>query len=196
MKKLTLTVTDIATLKKAENKIHDRKPLNANERYALTNFLASLPSSETLLNEKFPLDETFEIKVFDIQEMWPHMEKWISLFNDLPKNGSKFYPNAGWLDAEESKDFWKTNVIIVASFIPSFAYSKRNKGENQIIAVNLKTDGTATFQFWTVEDAKDFPELYNFKGTWKEAYLLTVKTLMEGWPHTKFPEEFEPLLKK
>jgi|SRR6185312_1694301 len=196
MSTLTLTVQDIEILKKAQHKLQNRKPLSSEEDHALDNFLTSLPPPETLLNKKFPLNENFEIKLFDIKQMWPQLEKWIGLFNSLPKNGNAHYSNAGWIDAEEDKDFWKRNVIIDVTFIPSFSYSKRCEGENRIVGLSLKTDGTAAFQFWIVEDAENFPELYNFKGSWREAYLLVVKTLQQGWPQTKFPKEFEQFLKK
>ncbi|WP_144915182.1 hypothetical protein [Mucilaginibacter frigoritolerans] len=193
---LTLTVQNAAILKKAQNKIYNQKCLTSKERDVLGNFLTSLPSCETLLNEKFPLSEEFEIKIFDIEAIWPQLQKWIALFKNLPKNGNTHYPNAGWIDAEEDKDFWRRNVIIKVAFVPSFQYSKKDEDENKIIGLNLKTDGTAQFEFWMIEDAENFPDLYNFNGSWKEAYLLTVKTLQQGWPQTKFPKEFEQFLKK
>jgi hypothetical protein len=194
MSTITLTVQGIETLKRVQNKLYNRKRLSSDELNALDNFLTSLPPSESLLNEKFPLNESFEIKLFDIEEMWPQLDKWITLFNSLPKNGNPNYPHAGWIDAEEDKDFWSKNIIIEVAFIPSFAYSKRGKEENQVIGLNLKTDGSATFEFWFIEDAENFPELYNFKGSWNEAYLLVVKTLQQGWPQTEFPKEFEQFL--
>lgn len=196
MSTLTLTVKDIEVLKKAQSKLYSGKRLSSDERSTLDNFLASLPSPATLLKEKFPLDENFEIKVFNIEEMWPHMKKWLDLFNSLPKNGDEYHPSAGWLDAEEDDTFWKRNVIIEAEFIPSLAFSKREDKGDRTIGIFLKTDGTAEFVFWQVRDAEQYPDLYSFKGSWKEAYLLTVKTLQQGWPQTKFPEELLPLLKK
>jgi hypothetical protein len=196
MSTLTLTVKDIEILKKAQSKIYLRKRLSSDERVILCNFLESLPLPETILNEKLPIDERFEIKLFDIEQMWPQLDKWLALFNNLPKNGSKLSVHAGWISADDSEELVRKNIIISGAFVPSLQYSKKAKGENKIIGFNLKTDGTAEFQFWRVEDAGNFPELYKFTGSWKEAYLLVVKTLQEGWPQTQFPEELLPLLKK
>jgi hypothetical protein len=194
MAALTLALKDIDALNKIQTKLYQKKRLSSEERYILDAFLQNLPSTSDLLKEKFPLDELFEIKLFDIKEMRLHMEKWINLFNALPKNANMHLPSAGWFDAEEDPLFWKRNVIIEAEFIPSLAYSK--KESFRTIGLNLKTDGTAYFVFDLLDDAKAFPELYQFNGSWKEAYLFVVKTLQQGWPQTKFPEEFEQFLKK
>lgn len=185
---------DIATLNQIQTKVWQKKRLSLEDRNLLESFLRNLPTTSDLLKEKFPLEEKFEIKVFDTKEMWPHMEKWINLFNSLPKNGDEYHPSAGWFDAEQDDTFWKRNVIIEAEFIPSIAFSKRKHFKT--VGLNLKTDGTAFFNFDLVDDAKAFPELYQFNGSWKEAYLLAVRTLQQGWPQTKFPDEFEQFLKK
>jgi len=184
-----LTVQDIEILKKAQRKLFHHKRLSPDERYVLDSLLDSLPASETLLNEKFPLDEHFEIKIFDIEEMWPQLNKWIELFNSLPIG-----THVGFIGVEDDRDFWRRNVIIEGTFIPSIVYSRRKKDQN--ILIYLKIDGTATFGFSKVKDAENFPDLYAFNGSWKEAYLLVIKTLQQGWPQTKFPTEFEQLLKK
>jgi hypothetical protein len=126
--------------------------------------------------------------------MWPHLEKWVALFNNLPKNGNELSVHAGLISADDSVELVRKNIIMSGSFIPSIAYSRRRKGEIKNIGFDLKTDGTATFQFWRIEDAENFPDLYNFNGSWKDAYLLTIKTLQQGWPQTKFPTEFEQFL--
>lgn len=190
MSTLTLSVRDIEILKNAKHKLNLRKRLSSDERDVLDNLLAGLPPSEILLNEKFPLDERFEIKIFDIEESWPQIEKWIDLFNSLPKETSFTGVHAMWID----DDFWKRNVIIEVSFIPTLAHSKRK--DNKSIYLSLKIDGTALFKFNLIKDAENFPELYQFNGSWKDAYLLVVKTLQQGWPQTKFPKEFEQFLKK
>jgi hypothetical protein len=60
----------------------------------------------------------------------------------------------------------------------------------------LKDDGSAKFWFPTFEDAEQYPELFNFRGTWKEAYLLLIETLKNGWPMEEFPDELKLFLKK
>jgi len=193
MQKLTLVLKDIAALNKIQTKLNQKEALASEEQYILDAFLQHIPSTTNILKEKLPLDELFEIEVFDIKEMLPHMEKWINLFNNLPKNGDEHYPCAGWFDGEEDTTFWKRNVIIEAEFIPSLALSKRKVFRT--IGLSLKTDGTGFFVFDLIEDAKSFPELYSFNGSWKEAYLLTVKTIQKGWPQTTFPIEFQSLLR-
>jgi hypothetical protein len=194
MSTLTLSAKDIDALNKIQSKLYQKKRLSSEDRNVLDSFLQHLPSTSDLLKEKYPIDEQFEIKVFDVKEMLPHMEKWIALFNSLPKNGDDNHPSAGWFDGEEDPSFWKRNVIIEAEFIPSIGFSKRSNFKT--VGLNLKTDGTAFFVFDLLEDARTLPELYQFNGSWKDAYLLVVKTLKEGWPQTMFPKEFEQLLKK
>jgi hypothetical protein len=194
MQTVTLIVENIEILKNANNKINLRKRLSSDERGILEKLLNGLPESEMLLSQQFPLNEQLQIKILDIEESWPQIEKWINLFNSLPKKTSFTGVHAMWIDAESDNKLWKGNVIIEVSFIPTLSHSKRK--DNKSTYLSLKIDGTALFKFNLVEDAKAFPELYLFNGSWKEAYLLVVKTLQQGWPQTKFPEELEPLLKK
>ena len=196
MKTLTLLVKDAQVLNEIKIKLINQHRLSSIQHNILSSFLSHLPPTETLLSEKFLLsDEAFEIKVFDIEEIWPHLHKWIDLFNKLPKNWSR-YPKAGWIDADKDGDVWARNAIIEIVFIPSLEYSKKNKKDNKIISLYLKTDGTAIFELYTIKDTENFPELYNFKGSWKEAYFLVVKTLQQGWPQTQFPVELKQFLKK
>jgi hypothetical protein len=55
MSTLTLTVQDIQILQQAKQKLYNQKRLSGDERSALTTFLDSLPPTEDLLNEKFPV---------------------------------------------------------------------------------------------------------------------------------------------
>ncbi len=194
MQTLTLKIKDIEFLNNVQKKLISRKSLTSTQQDALSVFLAHLPATEKLLSERVSLDETFEIKILDMKEMWPHLNKWLDLFNSLPKNGHSHYPYACWLDADESPELTAKNVVIEVVFVPSLAYSKRDFDGDKTIDIHLKTDGTAAFALRTLEDTDNFPELYNFSGSWKEAYLLTVKTLQQGWPQTTFPKEFEQFL--
>lgn len=194
MPTLNLAVRDIAVLNAIADKIDHSKEITDDERQQLCIFLYGLPVTETLLQEKFPLEDEFEVNVFSIGEMKPHLEKWIQLFERLPNNGSSIYPSAGWVDGDNNPDFWRENRIIFASFIPSYKYSQLRDGLGLPLTLYLITDGTASVEIYTMEEAEMFPHLYKFKGSWKEAYLLVVKTLKEGWPQTKFPRELEQLL--
>jgi len=196
MQTVTLAVQDIATLNKIHAKIYEKKRLSPDDRSFLDLFLRGLPNAFNLLHEKCPLDEQFEVKVFDVKEMQPHFEKWIALFRGLPKNGNPDYPYAYLFDVEQNTRFWKTSVVIEVAFVPSFEFSKRYDKSSRTIELSLKVDGTASFDLYLISDIEQYPELYNFKGSWKEAYLLVVKTLKQGWPMEEFPDELKPFLKK
>lgn len=194
MQSLTLKIKDIELLNNIKTKLHLRKPLTSYQKDMLYIFLNDLPLTEKLISERVSFDETFEIKIVDIKELWPQLDKWLCLFNNLPKNGHSHYPYACWVDAEDSAELSRQNVIIEVVFMPSLDYSKRKFDGDKTVDIHLKTDGTAIFVLRTLEDVENFPELYNFKGSWKEAYVLLIKTLQQGWPQQKFPKEFEQFL--
>lgn len=83
-----------------------------------------------------------------------------------------------------------------AWFAPSYAYNSAKTAHDPAYEVQLKGDGTASFELPTLQDAQRYPELYNFRGSWKEAYLLLIETLKNGWPMEEFPEELQQFLKK
>lgn len=82
-----------------------------------------------------------------------------------------------------------------AVFAPSLAYLTDRKA-SEGYEIRFKGDGTARFWFPTFRDVEAYPELYSFKGSWKEAYLLLIETLKKGWPTEGFPEELRQFLKK
>jgi hypothetical protein len=193
----TLKIKDIEILNEIRNHLDRNWSLSSDHLEHLTSFLAHLPPTKHLLSEKTSFDTELEIETMDISEVWPHLEKWIDLFNSLPKNGTRHYPSAGWINADEGDAVEKliqANIIIEVIFIPSFAYSKKEYEIERSFALHLKTDGTAIFVLKTLDDTANFPELYQFNASWKEAYILLVKTLHRGWPQTKFPEELKKLI--
>ncbi len=189
MKYLALKINDIEFLNTIKKKLNSRTPLTSKEQRSLLQFLSHLPSSESLLAEHVELDKNIKITVFDMKEMWPHLNRWIELLRRLPKNNSQNYPSTGWVDASESPDIASKNILIQTVFIPSLYYSQKEK--NSTFTLNLKTDGSGEFKLNTIEDTENFPELYLFKGSWKESYYLLVRTLQHGWPQQKFPRELQ-----
>lgn len=117
--------------------------------------------------------------------------KWQELFSNIP--GFDFAGNCYFLDSD-SLDLLKMGVVMIAIFAPSLSYNR--VASNNGYEVWLKDNGSAKFWFPTFEDAEKHPELYNFKGSWKDAYLLLIETLKKGWPLEEFPEELQKFLKK
>lgn len=195
MKNVTLRIQDIESLNGIKERLDSFKPLSNEQQDLLLHFLSHLPPTQSLIAEKVSFDETFAVKVYDLRELRPDRDKWFALFKALPSNGSRFYPSVSWVDVDMLDEYESTEVFISVSFVPSYAYSKNAPGF-ETVDLHLNTDGTAKFVLFTVQDTRNFPELYSFEGSWKEAYLMTVKTLKEGWPQTKFPKELEKLLPK
>lgn len=193
---MTLSVNDIEVLNTIYNKLSSNLKLSRKDRTVLSEFLYGLPSINKILTERFPLNDLFEVELYSVEQMRPHIQKWIRLFNRLPREISRFGIHAGWLDGQEDDSFWETNVVIEGEFIPTQQLSTRKDDGCLSIGIILKADGTATFKFADLRLAERFTDLYNFNGSWKEAYLLVAKTLQQGWPQTKFPLEFEQFLTK
>lgn len=193
MKPLTLSIKDIEILNNIYSKLACNQSLTLQERNELKTFLWGMPSTKLLLNEKVPLGEDFQLNVLDIKHTEPILEKWFSLFNGLSKLSEKFKVEAVWKYSNEDDTFWEKGILIEVKFMPASTFTQ-NEQDNRIRLV-LNADSTAFFEVLFVEQAKEFPELYNFKGSWENAYLLTLKALSKGWPRIGFPEKFEQFLK-
>jgi hypothetical protein len=190
MKTLTLKIKDIQILNDIQKRLSERKSLTEKQQTNLLDFLSQLPQTEALLFEQTSFDEQFEARLWDVGKIDDHLKKWQRLFSNIP--GWDYCPYCFFVDADNVKMLHK-NIILAAWFAPSMSYNQKN---NEGYEVQLKDDGTANFMLPTLEDAEAYPELYNFKGTWKEAYYLLIETLKKGWPMEEFPEELLPLLKK
>ena len=185
MKTLVLKIKEIKTLNEiAEILSQNKKTLSSDQIEYLSAFLRQLPTPTEIRLHQGLLDEAFEVEVVNWRNLEKEAEKWLGLFDQLP--GSH-------IDIPDNHDSIPKLSRIVAfdiSFNPTY------EEPDHWVVVELKTDGSAEFDFNTVEEAKRFPELFNFKGTWKEAYVLIIKTLKNGWPMELFPEEFQKLLSK
>lgn len=193
MQTLTLKVRNIQVLKQIQKNLSERLPLTERQQNFLSDFLVQLPQANTLLLEKIAIDEPLEMNLWDVGKIETKLDKWVDLLNNLP--GWDYCPFS-FLVNNDNPDLLKKDVVIVAWFAPSYSYNSIRSEQERAYEIWLKGDGTAIFQLPTLEDAEQYPDLYNFKGTWKEAYYLLIETLKKGWPMEEFPEELLPLLKK
>lgn len=189
MKQLTLTIREIDHLNSIQAKLSEYQPLAIEDQAYLSKFLAQLPATKTLLADNIPTDGAISIQLWDMDNLERSLEKWKKLFDNIPG-----YDYVGsYLEEGIEMELRKKRVVMLIDFAPSYSYNIEN---NDGYYINLKDDGTAIFQLPTLNDAEQYPELYNFKGSWKEAYLLLIETLKKGWPMEEFPEELKPFLKK
>ncbi len=187
MNTLILTIKDLTIFKEIKKQIETEQPLTPEQKLELCFFLGQLPLLKDILSEKVITIDPIEIKLFDFNQMLPTLKNWVSIFKNLPgKNTSAIITE---LDSEILQ---KQGVILLCKFPPSIFYDAKDK----TIDVYLKTDGSALFKIETLEDFENFPDLYSFKGTWKESYKLAVRTALRGWPQDKFPIEFEKYIRK
>ncbi|MDB5124820.1 MAG: hypothetical protein JWP94_2949 [Mucilaginibacter sp.] len=190
MQTRTLKIKDIEILNNIQKSLLKAEQLSKEQQQSLLELLSQIPRSNQLLAEKIPLEKSLRVNLLSIQEIDIIVKNWISLFNNIP--GYDYAPCCLLVLGNEK--LLRENVIVTASFAPSMAYNLLEDEEG--FELYLKDNGTASFQLPSLEDAEQYPELYNFKGTWKEAYLLLIDTLKKGWPMDEFPEELLPLLKK
>jgi hypothetical protein len=189
MKQLTLTVSDIARLNSIQNRLVNYKTISKTEKLYLAQILAQIPSLKVLLSNKVAIQETFDVKALDQQEK--NIQRWVALLNTGP--GWDYAPFC-YLVVEEDIAMLSKNVIIITQFAPSM--SRNLDTSKRGFELWFKDDGQALFWLPSLEDAEYYPDLYSFKGTWKEAYLLLVNTWKKGWPMEEFPEELQQFLKK
>ena len=190
MQTLTLTVKNLHILNTIRKNLENLVPLTLDEEIFLGELLGQFPTDDDIISEQIPLDDAFEINVWNTQAIEVQLKKWESLFKNIP--GYNYCPLClrTWDDAK----LLRKRVILEAHFAPTMAYNLADGDAGY--QVHLKDDGTATFWLPTLDDAEKYPELYQFKGTWKEAYLLLIKTLQKGWPMEEFPEELQKYLPK
>ncbi len=192
MKNLTLTTKDIGRLNSICDSIKDGIQIRVNDKIFLADFLTQIPSINDFLIEKVPFDQNFEIGLWDSSKIESNLKRWQKLFGNLP--GWDYCPFCFAVD-EDNPELLKENVVLVAWFAPSYSYNTIRSSKDRAYEVWLKDNGTAIFQLPTLADAEKYPVLYNFKGSWKEAYVLLIETLKKGWPMEEFPEQLLSLLK-
>ena len=192
MTHITFTIRDIQQLNSIKTQLTKKRPLTAFEQEYILNFLSQVPTPDVTLLKNVALDEPIEVRLWDVGKIENVLKKWYQLFIHIP--GFDFTPGIDIIDQNSDPMFFYKNIIMTADFSPTLSHNEFIDSEPY--KVLLKDDGTASFWFPTFEDAEQYPELYNFKGTWKEAYLLLIETLKKGWPMEEFPKELEPLLKK
>ncbi|HVW97066.1 MAG TPA: hypothetical protein VHA56_13935 [Mucilaginibacter sp.] len=191
MQTLTLRIKDIKNLNSIQQTLSKKDSLTVEQQYILSDFLEKLPLAKTLLSEKISLEETFDVQVLDVIELQETFLKWETLFSNLP--GWDFCPICSIVDNDDI-ELLRKGVVIMAVFSPSYSYNVEHRGDG--FELHLNENSTASFMLPTLADAEQYPELYNFKGSWKEAYLLLIATLQKGWPINEFPEELQKFLPK
>ena len=190
MKRITITIKETNTILAISKNLLDNRKLSGLQQTFLSNILSQILTAEsTMIEESLP--EDIEILSSDRNESQNLLLQWRNLFNNIP--GFNFAPNCYILTHDSNSLVYK-NVVMIAAFAPSMSYNKILS--NEAYEVRFKDDGTARFWFPTFEDAEQYPKLFNFKGSWKEAYLLLIDTLKKGWPMEKFPEELQKFLPK
>lgn len=187
MNAIFLTIRDLTIFREIKKQIETEQPLSLEQKLELCFFLNQLPLVKDILSEKVIPINPIEVKLFDFNRILPTLKNWVSLFQNLP--GKNTIATITVLDSEILQ---KQGVILLSKFPPTIFYDTKDK----TIDVYLKTDGSALFKIETLEDFENFPDLYAFRGTWKDAYHLAVKTVMRGWPQEKFPTEFEKYIRK
>jgi hypothetical protein len=192
MKHLTFTVTDIQRLNSIKTLLYNKQSLTTVEQEYLLDFLIQVPTPNTDLLKDIALDEPIEVRVWDVIKIDEVLKKWRMLLMTLP--GFDFAPFVEIIDQTSAPRLFHKNIILSGWFSPTLAHNEFEGSEP--FEIHLKDNGTASFWFPTFEDAEQYPELYNFKGSWKEAYLLLIETMKKGWPMEEFPKELLPLLKK
>ena len=191
MKNLTLKIADIARLKSIEATLFKNAPLTSEDQFYLADIISRMPTTEDLLAERIPLDAPIEVTAWDMDKTDSSLEKWRKLFA-VPIGWD--YTGFCYPVPETDRLMLEKNVIMIAQFAPSMTHNLNH--EKRCYEVLLKDNGMAVFELPTLEDVQFYPELYNFKGSWKEAYLLLIETLKKGWPMEEFPEELQQFLKK
>ena len=192
MQYLTIRISDLKLLNIINAKLKSDIPLSQTEQLTLTRFLEQVPTPESELLKLIPCNESVTVKFWNMVRMEKVMKKWQRLFYNLP--GFDHSPGSDIIDQHSDPRLFARNVILNITFCPTLSHNEYE--DKEPFEIHLKDDGSAKFWFPTFEDAEAYPELYNFIGTWKEAYLLLIETLRKGWPMEEFPEELKPFLKK
>jgi hypothetical protein len=189
MKPIALTISKIDLLNRINSKLTQEQILTKNERLYLLNFLSQLPTTQELLKNHIPTEGPIVIKTWETEKLEHTLQSWKILLDNIP--GYDYV--SCWFVQQGERELLMQNIVMTLSFAPSMSYNHSNINP---IWLYFKDDGTANFNFEKLENVEEYPELYNFKGTWKEAYYLLIETLKKGWPMEEFPEELLPLLKK
>jgi hypothetical protein len=156
-------------------------------------FLSKTPtdvhSAESQFARKDSLTNAFYF--YALEEQAAILQNWFDLLNLAPGNS---YARYRCLVIAEYPLLFCNEIIIITRFSPSIAHHL-NKAERSC-ELWFKGDNTAIFWLPTLKDAETFPELYDFKGSWKEAYLLLLKVWQRNWPIEEFSEELLKFLLK
>jgi len=180
MKNLVLTVMDLLVLADIQKAVLKGDSLSKNQRDVLSNFLSELLKGTENMSYQIPVDSDVAIELCDLKSAENDLPKWAKLFLSLP--GSEVCVTGEMLENGINNN---GSIALAIAFAPSLEHRKRDA----LFDIYLMYDGTAKIIIELVEDAEEFAELYNFKGSWKEAYFLLLETMRKGWPQENFPKE-------
>lgn len=195
MKYLTFKIKDTDLLKTIGKTLNAELPLSKVQTAFLAKLCNEIPETRHFLEEKISLEDTIQVNLLDMDTLVGNLKKWEALFENIPGYDCAPYSFITIEQQDISKELRELiniGVLIIATFAPTPTYCLYGEGYD----VYLKDDGTAYFELPTLKDAEKYPDLYQFKGSWKEAYLLMIETIKKGWPMEEFPKEFEMLLPK
>lgn len=189
MKSFTLRLGDLLQLNEIQETIKHNQQLSTQQLRVIEYFLKQLPFAQHLKIEAASFDDEITLNLINDPILQDTVNDWQQLFTNIP--GWDFCPLCHFVDNDDI-ELVNKNIILVANFSPSYAYNLIP--EARAYEVRLKGDGTATFWVPTKEDENKYPELLQFKGTWKEAYTHLIATLQKGWPKEEFPQELRKYL--
>ena len=192
MNHITLTISDIDQLNSIKTQLANKRRLTSREQEYLSGLLSQVPTPDSELLKDVPFDENIEVRLWDVNKIEAVLVKWSNLFRNIP--GFDYAPSVDIIDRHSRQNLFHKNIIMTVDFSPSLSHNEFD--DVDAYEVHLKDDGTAVFWFPSFEEAEKYPELYNFKGSWKEAYLLLIETLKKGWPMEEFPQELQQFLKR
>jgi len=172
MKTLKLRISDILFLNEVKEVLMKREKLSAKQEDELLFFLSNIPEICDLLTSKTSPEAIFEVCALNLNKAKSHLQTWVNTFARLPYSYAIIV-------TEKDVELVKKKVILKAMFSPSMMFQL----EEKYIEVHFIEDGEATFQFASFEDAEKFPNLYRFKGSWKDAFILILETARYGWPN-------------
>lgn len=180
-----------------QRKLALRLPLTQHELDTLAFFLGSLPPPEAFTFSEKDIPDTLGVTFVNDKELRELTDRWVMLFKKLPYSTTPI-DIGSWIDVVKSGNasqvslFIFNNTFIVVDFYPTPLYAE----QNICFEVVLRNDGSAIFEYsdeMNEQEAQDFPLFGTFQGSWKEAYLLIIQTLLAHWPKEEFPKEFQSL---
>ncbi len=190
MESLILKIKDIAELKGIGVLLEKGKPLAPKQTEILANFIQQLPNIHSgKSNNDIPMyQDSLKIEWSSDFSEETEIEKWLQLFSFVPGGAAE----GADLVMNSNLNYLKKGIIILITFSPTM----EDSFAEHYFELHLKQDRTAQFWMPSVDDARNYLELFNFNGTWEDSYFLLKTILKKGWPLDESPPELVSLLQK